>query len=68
MNKIVQSARTLRGAVLTAALVAAGAAHAAADVTVIDSAKTDMLAFLAAMLLMAVAVWGAKKVYGLFSR
>lgn len=68
MNKIVQSARKLRGAALTAALVAAGAANAAADVTVIDSTKTDMLAFLAALLVLAVAVWGGKKVISLFGR
>lgn len=68
MKNIVQSVRNIRTAALTAALVAAGAANAAADVTVIDSTKTDMLAFLAALLVLAVAVWGGKKVISLFGR
>lgn len=40
----------------------------AVDTKPVDDAKADMLAFLAAMLTLAVAVWGGKKVMGLFGR
>lgn len=50
------------------AVLALSAPAWAVDTKAVDDAKTDMLAFLAAMLTLAVAVWGGRKVMGLFGR
>ena len=57
------SIRTALGAVLAAAT---GLSHAAADVTPITGAQTDLLAYAAALLALGIAVWAALKVVRMF--
>lgn len=47
-------------------LVAVGAANAAADITPITAAQTDLLAYAAALLALGIAVWAAMKVARMF--
>lgn len=47
-------------------LVAVGAANAAADITPITAAQTDLLAYAAALLALGIAVWAALKVVRMF--
>lgn len=54
------------GTVGTGLAVVGNAAHAVADTTAIDAAKTDLLAYAAALLVLGVAVWGAMKVARMF--
>lgn len=76
MQNLTQRFGAFRRAVLLpvagAATVLALPAHAAIDVTAattgISDAQTALLAVLAAMLTMAVAVWGVRKVVRFFGR
>lgn len=43
-------------------------AFAAVDITAITSAQTDLLAYVAAILALAVAVWAALRAVGLFGK
>lgn len=47
-------------------VVGAGAANAAADITPITAAQTDLLAYAAALLGLGIAVWAAMKVVRMF--
>lgn len=47
-------------------VVGAGAANAAADITPITTAQTDLLAYAAALLALGIAVWSAMKVVRMF--
>ncbi len=67
MNKNIQ-----RGLVLVGVLATTGAANAAIDITAatagISDAQTAVLAVIAAMIVMAAAVFGMKKVLSLLGR
>lgn len=54
------------GTVGTALSVVGGSAHAAADITPITAAQTDLLAYAAALLALGIAVWAAIKVVRMF--
>jgi hypothetical protein len=58
----------MRAFVITLFSLFSTSLFAAMDTGAIDTAKTDMLAAVAAMLALAVAVWGGKKVVGLFGK
>jgi len=51
-----------KGLAAAVVLVLASSAHATTDVSAITSAQTDLLAYLAAMLTLAIAVWGVRKI------
>lgn len=58
---------TLARVVSLGSLVAVGAANAAADITPITAAQTDLLAYAAALLALGIAVWAAMKVARMFN-
>lgn len=61
------STRSALAKLAALALVAgAGAANAAADMTPITTAQTDLLAYAAALLALGIAVWAAMKVVRMF--
>lgn len=68
MNKKFGALRSAAQTALLGALVVGGQAFAAADLTDINNAKTDILAYLAAMLGLAIAIWGVRKTMSQFSR
>jgi hypothetical protein len=71
MSKFVQTLRRAsiaKAAASTGLALFAASSFAAADATVVDQTKADMLVYLGAMLLLAVAVWGLRKTISLFGR
>lgn len=57
---------TLARVAALGSMVAVGAANAAADISPITSAQTDLLAYAAALLALGIAVWAALKVVRMF--
>lgn len=57
---------TLARVAALGSMVAVGAANAAADITPITAAQTDLLAYAAALLALGIAVWAALKVVRMF--
>lgn len=70
MRKLINRRKTATRKVLAAIAVGAlsAPAFATVDTTAVGEAKTDGLAVIAAMLGFAVAVWGGRKVIGMFGR
>lgn len=64
-HRLMQSA-VAKAAAAGGVFALAPSAHAAADITAITAAQTDILAYMAAMLALAIAVWGVRKIIRTF--